>query len=156
MIRSKILHKKLKLRLMMLMISLTLVTGLKKLITTSNEQRKLNQSHLSHLGKQVHSLESSSDQLHSTDHHVHTPQVLAIKLSAAPLPTALTQVLIFQSQLTKVMFNLTKSRIYLKFSSRSIITSNTRQGPEMAQYLVVTTIVWQATRADRASKLHSY
>ena len=152
--RSKILHKRLKLRLMMLMISLTLVTGLKKLITTSNEQRKLNQSHLSHLGKQVHSLESSSDQLHSTDHHVPTPQVLAIKLSAAPLPTA--QVLIFQSQLTKVMFNLTKSRIYLKFSSRSIITSNTRQGPEMAQYLVVTTIVWQATRADRASKLHSY
>ena len=152
MIRSKILHKKLKLRLMMLMISLTLVTGLKKLITTSNEQRKLNQSHL---GKRVHSLESSSDQLHSTDHHVHTPQVLAIKLSAAPLPTALTQVLIFQSQLTKVMFNLTKSRIYLKFSSRSIITSNTRQGPEMAQYLVVTTIVWQATRADLASKLHS-
>ena len=154
MIRSKILHKKLKLRLMMLMISLTLVTGLKKLITTSNEQGKLNQSHLSHLGKQVHSLESSSDQLHSTDHHVLTPQVPAIKLPAAPLPTAPTQDLIFQSQLTKEMFNLTKSRTCLKLSSRLIIISNARHGPEMVQYLVVTTIVWQATKADPTSKLH--
>ena len=152
--KSKILRKKLKLWLKMMTKFLMLAIGLKKLIMRSVRLRKLNQSHLSLLGKQEHSLESSSGQLHSTDHHVLTPQVLAIKLPAPPLPTALTQNLIFQSQLTKEMFILIKSRMCLKPSSKLIIISNARQGPEMAQYLVVTTIIQQATKADPASKLH--